>query len=131
MSAPDGWVAVAMDGSAQPIYTMLLSYDRSTGRRRLLVRFPADFSRVEPGSYQTGEEFLVLEGSLELGEQRFEPGDLVVIEAEAIRPATTSAAGALALVAFGARPRWTPHTGAPPQIRFSCRHLELPSWRDA
>lgn len=121
-----GWTRIAMDGATLPVQTLLLAHDPATGRRRLLVRFPAGFERPEAGSYQTRERFLLLAGQLEIGGQLFVPGDLVVIDAGVQRMRTRTVDGALALVVFEAHPEWSAADERREQGLLPVRHLQPP-----
>lgn len=79
----------------------------------LLVRFPADFRRIAPGSYNAPEDFLVVEGQLVLNDVTYGPGDLTHVPARAPRRSMTSADGALVLAWFGGPLDWVRAPGLP------------------
>ncbi|WP_296601403.1 hypothetical protein [Nocardioides sp.] len=88
--------------------------------RRILGRFPAGFERSVPGGYLAAEEFVVLDGELELEGELFGRGTLSVVPAGYPRTHMRSPQGALVLAWFGGLPEFLPHDALPPcaeQIR--------------
>lgn len=66
----------------------------------ILARFPAGFSRDEPGGYHAAETFLVLEGELDLDGRALGRGDLTHVPAETLRVSMGTSRGCTALAWF-------------------------------
>lgn len=103
------WFEIAIPGAAPPVRLSRLRAG-SGGASVSLVRFPPGWSRPVPGHYTAAEEFVVLEGSIEVGE-RFEPGDYAYLPPRTLRAPSASEDGALVLAWFSAAPVW--RDGAP------------------
>ena len=120
------WKATPMPGSSQPVQLARLPA-ASDGAFRAFVRFPAGWQRADAGHYAVAEEFLLLEGDLELNGLTWGPGGYAWIPAHRPRRDLGSKSGCLVFAWFGAAPRWIPglpaQAGAP-LIRFA-------HWRDA
>ncbi|HZJ07399.1 MAG TPA: hypothetical protein VFD59_18335 [Nocardioidaceae bacterium] len=83
----------------------------STGETvAMLGRFPAGFERHEPGGYVASEEFLVLEGYLDLEGVRYRPGDLTLIPRRFLRTAMSAPEGCTVLAWFGGPAIWRPES---------------------
>jgi hypothetical protein len=108
-----GWSEIAMPGAGAPVRLARLP-SLSDGAFRAFVRFPAGWSRTQPGYYEAAEEFLVLEGDLALDEVGWAAGGYAWIPARATRRGLRSEAGALVFAWFSAPPRWI--AGAPPAL---------------
>lgn len=67
----------------------------------ILGRFPAGFDRPTPGGYFGAEEFLVLDGYLEIEGQRYVRGDLTYIPASFLRTTMQAPEGCTVLAWFG------------------------------
>lgn len=67
----------------------------------ILGRFPAGFDRPTPGGYFGAEEFLVLDGHLEIEGRRYVRGDLTFIPANYLRTAMQAPEGCTVLAWFG------------------------------
>ena len=78
---------------------------------RAFVRFPAGWERLAPGHYAVAEEFLVLDGELDMNGRTWRAGGYAWIPPGLVRAATGSRTGCLAFAWFGATPRWS--AGAP------------------
>lgn len=72
-----------------------------------LVRFPAGWRRPPSGHYQHEEQFWIIEGELLMNGRRYPAGAGEIVPAGGIRADTSAPGGALAVVRFGGRPRWT------------------------
>lgn len=70
------------------------------------VRFPPGFRRPVAGGYRVGESFMMLRGTLELDEWRFQPGDLAHIPARRVRSSMVTSEGAWVLAWFLGPPDW-------------------------
>ena len=105
------WREAPMPG-ASPVAMALLP-KLPDGAFRAFVRFPAGWSRPDVGHYAVPEEFLVLEGELELSSKTWKPGSLVWVPAWQRRHDLQSDAGCLVFAWFGGTPRWIP--GEPTQ----------------
>lgn len=64
LSGDQPWVSAPMPASTHPLKVVRLASGR--GRLTILARFPAGFTRLGAGGYAASEEFLVLDGELEL-----------------------------------------------------------------
>lgn len=71
------------------------------------MRFPKGWERSSPGSYLSAEEFIVLEGSLEMNGRGFQANDWVYVPDRVTRRNTASPDGALTLASFLGPSRWT------------------------
>lgn len=67
----------------------------------ILGRFPAGFDRSAVGGYFSAEEFLVLDGSLEIEGQQYVRGDLTFIPSYFLRTRMLSPQGCTVLAWFG------------------------------
>lgn len=103
-----------MPGSSGPVQLARLP-DLDDGRFRAFVRFPRGWSREGPGHYPVKEEFIVLEGTLAIGDKRWQARDIVCIPAHAARSSTRAGKGCLAFAAFEGAPRWQPSQSAEAQ----------------
>ncbi|MGH2812734.1 MAG: hypothetical protein ACRDI1_08500 [Actinomycetota bacterium] len=72
-----------------------------------LVRFPLGWERPGPGYYEADEEFVVVDGVLEMSGRTYTAGDWVFVPAGSLRE-RTAARPALALVRFFGPARWVP-----------------------
>ena len=99
------------------------------GGFRAFVRFPAGWFRPDVGHYAVAEEFLVLEGELELNGISRKRGDLAWIPAWTLRRDLGSTTGCLVFAWFGGTPRWIAgepaRAAAGPRNRTSIEGPEL------
>ena len=105
------WKSTLMPGSKQPVQLARLPA-ASDGAFRAFVRFPAGWRRAEAGYYAAAEEFLVLEGELELNGVTWAESRYAWIAPYQPRRDLGSRPGCLVLAWFSASPRWIP--GDPP-----------------
>jgi hypothetical protein len=105
------WREAPMPG-ARPVRMALLPR-LPDGGFRAFVRFPAAWSRPDPGHYAVPEEFLLLDGELRLDGRSLQAGGYAWIPARALRRELSSANGCLAFAWFASAPRWIP--GASPE----------------
>jgi hypothetical protein len=112
LSAPPEWRAAPMPGANQPLQLVRLASPRD--RFTIHGLFPRGFERVVPGGYAAAEEFLVLEGELELEGVVYRRGDLTVVPAAYPRTAMRSTGGCRVLAWFAGPPAFVPHEDLPP-----------------
>lgn len=93
------WRTVPMPGSNGSIDLVPLA--SAAGAFTILGRFPAGFERLTPGGYVCAEEFLVLDGALELEGTTYTRGDLTLVPAHLLRTEMRSPRGCLLLAWFG------------------------------
>jgi hypothetical protein len=110
------WREAPMPGAA-PVQMALLP-KLPDGGFRAFVRFPPGWSRPDAGHYAVPEEFLVLEGELNLNGRTWQRGELAWIPAWTSRRDLGSRTGCLVFAWFGGTPRWVPgEPGKTPQVR--------------
>ena len=104
------WQSAPMPGAnAEAEIAQLPTFaDRSF---RAFVRFPAGWARSAPGHYEVAEEFLLLEGELDMNGRTWRAGGYAWVPPGQVRTATGSRTGCLAFARFGGSPRW--RTGTP------------------
>jgi hypothetical protein len=98
------------------------------GAFRAFVRFPPGWSRPGAGHYAVAEEFLILEGDLQLNDTIWHAGGYAWIPARRVRSGSRSESGCLAFAWFASVPRWI--AGEPSQPPSS-RVVSFAQWRDA
>lgn len=103
------WIDVAIPGAEPPVRLSRL-HAGADGASVSLVRFPSGWSRPVVGHYAAAEEFVVLDGSIVVGD-RFGAGDYAYLPPRTLRAASFSETGALVLAWFSAAPVW--HRGRP------------------
>lgn len=106
----DDWLNLTIPGSDRPVQMHVLHADPASGASVAMVRFPAGWGRPGIGIYAVAEEFVVLEGSIRIGQQ-FSAGDYVYLPPRTVREASFTEHGAVVVAWFSGRPVWTP--GAP------------------
>lgn len=92
------WRRVPMDGANRGIDVVPLASHPEDFV--LLARFPAGFERAVPGGYHAAETFLVLEGSLQIGDLSVSRGDLTHLPAHHLREPMRTSEGCTALAWF-------------------------------
>jgi hypothetical protein len=97
--AADDWRELPMPGANAPL--ALTRLDSRPGTFVLHGRFPPGFTRSVAGGYTVAEEFLVLDGVLEIGEATYRRGDLTFVPAGFVRGPMRSAQGCTVLAWFG------------------------------
>ncbi|MGA3564507.1 cupin domain-containing protein [Melissospora conviva] len=100
------WLDLTLPGSEPPVRMRRLHADPETKASVSLVRFPAGWRRPGTGWYPVAEEFVVLEGGMEVVGTHG-AGDYVYLPPRAIRAGTASPQGALVLAYFAGAPKWT------------------------
>lgn len=93
------WREVPMPGANLGLELVPLASSGETFT--ILGRFPAGFDRPTPGGYFGAEEFLVLDGHLEIQGQRYVRGDLTFIPANFLRTTMQAPEGCTVLAWFG------------------------------
>lgn len=100
LTAPEQpWREVPMPGANQGLELVPLASSGETFA--ILGRFPAGFDRPTPGGYFGAEEFLVLDGHLEIEGRRYSRGDLTYIPANYLRTSMQAPEGCTVLAWFG------------------------------
>jgi hypothetical protein len=108
LDAPLDWRPFDIPGGSAPVEIVRLHNAQPT----LAVRFPPGWERYQTGSYAASEEFIVVDGSIEMNEEIYAPGSWAFVPAGATRRGTSAPAGALTLARFTGDARWTPGVGA-------------------
>jgi len=112
LTVPQDWRPAPMPGANLPLDLVRLASPRD--RFTIHGRFPGGFERLVPGGYVAAEEFLVLEGELELADVVYRRGDLTVIPAAYPRAGMRSSEGCRVLAWFGGLPEFLPADRLPP-----------------
>jgi hypothetical protein len=105
------WRELTMPGSTPPVRTAQLC-SSPTGASTFAVRFPAGWRRPGTGHYLVAEQFVVLDGTLEVSGVRYAAGDAGHLPAAADRTDSGSDHGCLAVAWFEGPPRWIAAAGA-------------------
>lgn len=104
------WVEVLLPDSDRPVRLLRLRSDPLSKASVSLVRFPPDWRRPTVGYYDSAEEFVILEGGIDvIG--RHTVGDYVYLPPRTVRDHTVSDEGALVLAYFSGAVDW--HEGRP------------------
>jgi hypothetical protein len=109
---PGAWQELVIPGSDLPVQMWRLH----AGENRAsvsLVRFPAGWQRPSSGHYTVAEEFVVLEGAVEVG-STYRAGDYAYLPPRSMRAGSRSPDGCLALAYFSGVPQWVPGAPADP-----------------
>lgn len=93
-------------------HVKLLSRDAATGAASALVRFPMEWAARAAGALSAGQEFLVLEGALDVNGRRYEQDCYAALPAGYPYRSCQSPAGAIALAFFDAEPHFEAGAGA-------------------
>ncbi|HEY7739497.1 MAG TPA: DUF4437 domain-containing protein [Steroidobacteraceae bacterium] len=101
------WQSGDLGGMRAGVQFKQLSVDRESGACSLLVRYPAGW-RAEAGALAVDDEFLVLEGTLRLGEFDYAPMSYAHLPAGFDPGPRASAAGAVVIEFFSGRPAAAP-----------------------
>lgn len=94
------------------------------GNSVMIVRFPAGWSRPIDGSYECAEEFLVLEGELQMSGDTAVAGDHVWVPPHSLRLGAFTSNGALALAWFYGPPKWNRREGSEGSVTQIKTHLD-------
>ncbi len=106
LAGTQSWIAAPMPGASHPLDLVRLA--SAPGRFTILARFPAGFARLEPGGYHATEEFLVLEGELEIDDKTYRRGDLTVVPSDYRRGSMRAPGGCRVLAWFDGRADFLP-----------------------
>lgn len=104
------WAPFHIPASTAGVHIAVLRLEPATGARTVVVRFPPGWARPGTGSYTAAEEFVVIEGVLEMSGHRFEPSDWAYVPRGAARHRTRTPDGALAVARFSGPTRWLAET---------------------
>ena len=110
------WHDLTLPGSDRPVRLRRLHADDRTKASVSVVRFPPGWRRAVTGHYLAAEEFLVLEGAINVVAEH-NAGDYVYLPPRTARVDTISPQGALVVAYFSAPPQWIdgPPQTPPPQ----------------
>ncbi len=111
--APGEWHELTLPGSNRPVRLCRLHVDDRTKASVSLVRFPPGWRRPITGHYQAAEEFLVLDGAINVVAEHG-AGDYVYLPPRTVRVDTVSPGGALVVAYFSAAPEWVDGVPATP-----------------
>lgn len=101
------WGEHQIAGAEKPAHIVLLGANAELGTRTVMVRFPAGWTRDAVGHQPAGEEMAVLDGALSISGLTCGVGQVLVVEPNATRAATSTADGTRAVVWFsGAGGGW-------------------------
>ena len=98
------WHAGDLDGTRQGVETKTLSVDRDDGAASLLVRYPPGWRLEHRGALAVDEEFLVLDGTLSVGDTHYAEKSYAHWPAGFERGSMASATGAVVLTFFSGSP---------------------------
>lgn len=93
-------------GGARPeVQVRTLSIDLDHGDSSTQIKWPAGFKRTEPEYLECDEEFLVLQGELEINGRLYKKHDYAHLPRGYLRRTQSSARGAVTLTFFSAEPK--------------------------
>jgi len=98
------WQAGLYGGARPDVAQRVLSMDDDSGESSLMVRYPAGWHRDEPEALDVDEEFLVLDGAIEIGGQHYGKLDYAHLPPGYSRDSAHSAGGAVVLTFFSGEP---------------------------
>lgn len=101
IQAPDlPWSPGLYSGARPEVMSKTLSIDDAATDATVIVRYPAGWSRPEPEHLTAHEEFLVLEGALEINGVRYEAQHFGFLPAGYVRRSASSSGGAVVLTMY-------------------------------
>jgi hypothetical protein len=100
------WVSGDLWGCRPGVEFKVLSLDADQGASSLLVRYPPGWRLERAGALSADEEFLVLDGTLSLGQQRYGEKSYAHLPVGYARGPMTSETGAVVLTFFSRWPSW-------------------------
>lgn len=98
------WVDFEIPDSSAPVRIGRFRLDKEG--MTALVRFPPGWDRPVAGYYEAEEQFLVLEGDLNVGGIEYAVGDFGNWKANQVRRVSSSESGALTIAYFDGPARW-------------------------
>jgi hypothetical protein len=99
------WCSGLYGGARADVESKQLSLDDSDGSSTQIVRYPAGWSRPEPERLLAHEEFLVLDGAIEINGRTYARHCYAFLPAGFLRERAHSANGAVLLTMFYGEPR--------------------------
>jgi hypothetical protein len=115
------WSRALAGSTRTDVEVKVLSHDPVDGSSTCIVRYPPGWERTAPEHLLTHEEFLVLDGALELNGRRYEPQTYAFLPAGYVREQAGAPHGAVLLTMFYGPPRSC--AGAPADSGFDPRLL--------
>jgi hypothetical protein len=107
------WVPRALGALRVGVDAKILSQDDADGSSTQLLRYPAGWTQSAPQALSTHEEFLVLDGSLEINGRRYETQHYGFFPKGYVRERASSRDGAVVLTMFYGQPKPSgPEAGA-------------------
>lgn len=100
------WRQVPMTGSNAALDVVPLA--SAPGALTMVARFPAGFERLVPGGYEASEEFLVLDGEIELEGVAYARGALTFLPPRYLRTGMVSPGGCTVLAWWGGSAEFLP-----------------------
>jgi len=104
------WQTEALPGPLAALDCKTLSHDSESGACSVILRFPPGWSRPTPEHLTAAQEFLVLDGEFEIGNQTYGLDAYGYLPAGHPRSRQASKPGAVILSFFDRRPDWMPGT---------------------
>jgi hypothetical protein len=120
---PDDWRDQPMPGANTAL--ALTRLDSRAGTFVLHGRFPPGFTRSVAGGYPVAEEFLVLDGVLEIGDAAYRRGDLTYVPAGYVRGGMRTAGGCTVLAWFGGPAIFHPADALPGAVTSGLRSVPV------
>jgi hypothetical protein len=118
------WQAGLYGGARPDVEQRVLSMDGDSGESSLMICYPAGWRRDDPEALDVDEEFLVLDGAIEIGGQHYGKLDYAHLPAGYSRDSAHSAGGAVVLTFFSGEPHTQPEpNGAHDEARL-VRHID-------
>ena len=100
------WKPDDLSGVRPGVEVKILSLDDDTGAASLVVRYPPGWRLSARGMLSADEEFLVLDGTLAIGDRLYGEKSYAHLPAGYVRGPMSSKTGAIVLTFFSARPGW-------------------------
>jgi len=110
------WQTGLYGGGRPGVEQRTLSRDEESGAASLIIRVPPGWQRPEPEYLEVDEEFLVLDGSIEISGQVYGKQDYAHLPAGFARTGSQSTNGAVSLTFFSGEPH--ERAGSPPAGLF-------------
>lgn len=100
------------------------------GTSVMVVNFPAGWARPIDGSYECAEEFLLLEGELQMSGDTVQAGDHVWVPPLSLRIGAFTPNGAVAIAWFYGAPKWNRRVGQEGSISQIKTHIDANTFGD-